>query len=79
MAFDATMLSRVAHGAGNSLYLYKTADPIATVNASGYFNAVSDQFFQHDVIICTSSTGGTVVTGLVLITSATRAVPVTSK
>ena len=77
MALTASSLFRVA-GADPSLWLYKTADAIATVTGSGYFNTLTDQLKQHDVIIVVGSTGGTATVDVIAITSATGAATVTS-
>ena len=50
MALTAANLQKVA-GADQQLWLYNTADAIATVVASGYFNAVTDNLKQNDVMI----------------------------
>ncbi len=52
-----------ASKAGNSvaLYAYSTADTVATVNTSGYFNDLSDVLSIGDIILVRSSTGGTQV------------------
>jgi uncharacterized phosphosugar-binding protein len=77
MALDATKLFRVA-GADPSLWIYKTADAVATVTASGYFNALTTQLKQHDVIIVVGSTGGTATVDVTCVTSATGAATVTT-
>ncbi len=42
MAFTPATLSRVGgQGAGNSLWIYKTADTLATVDGSGYFSTAA--------------------------------------
>jgi hypothetical protein len=62
MAFSTTGF--VNYGGGKKgdspgLYGYSTADTIATVNTSGYFNDLSDTLAVGDVILVRSSTGGT--------------------
>jgi len=44
----------VASKRGNapSMYTYKSADAIATVNTSGYFNDLSDTLAVGDIIFC---------------------------
>ena len=62
MAFDKTGFTTYgASKSGNavSLYGYSTADAIADVNTSGYFNSLSDTLEVGDVILCRTSTGGT--------------------
>ena len=52
MAYAASGLYQVGPG-GNAprLWMYSTADAIATVNTSGYFNSASDLLQVRDVII----------------------------
>lgn len=77
MALTASTLYKVA-GANPGLWLYQTADAIATVTGSGYFNAVTDNLKQFDVIIVTSETGGTPKVDTIIVTSATGAATVTT-
>lgn len=77
MPFTANTLFKVA-GANPGLHLYKTADAIATVTASGYFSTVTDNLRQHDVIICVSETGGTAKVDVLAVTSADGAATVTT-
>jgi len=72
MAFNATGFATIgASKAGNapSLYAYSTADTIADVNTSGYFNTLSDNLSVGDVILVRSSTGGTQALTLVYVAS----------
>lgn len=77
MALDATKIVKIA-GADNSLFLYTTADAIATVTASGYFDGVAGNLKQYDIIVVTSSTGGVVAVDVLVVTSATFATTVTT-
>jgi fructoselysine-6-P-deglycase FrlB-like protein len=77
MPFTASTLYKVA-GANPGLHLYKTADAIATVVASGYFSTVTDNLRQHDVILVVSETGGTPKVDVVAVTSADGAATVTT-
>lgn len=77
MALTATALFKVA-GANPGLHIYKTADAIATVVASGYFNSVTDNLRQWDVIIVVSETGGTPKVDVITVTSADGATTVTT-
>lgn len=55
MAFSSTGLNVMgASKKGNapSMYTYASADAIATVNTSGYFNDLSDTLAVGDVIFC---------------------------
>jgi hypothetical protein len=72
MAYLATGFSTVAASkAGNSpaIYAYKTADAIADVNTSGYFNTLSTTLSVGDLIYCVTSTGTTAVATLVYVLS----------
>lgn len=77
MPLTAASLWRIG-GADPSLWIYKTADTIATTTASGYFNGVTDMLKQHDVIMVVSETGGTAKIDNVIVTSATGAATVTT-
>jgi len=77
MALDLTALDRVA-GATRGLFMYRTADTIATVNTSGYFNNATAMLRQFDVILVTSDTGGTAKIDVLTVTSATDATTVTT-
>lgn len=77
MALTASTLFKVA-GANPGLHIYKTADAINTVTGSGYFNAVTDNLRQHDVIIVVSETGGTPKIDNIFVTSADGAATVTT-
>jgi len=62
MAFDLDGLYQIGPG-GNSprLWIYSTADTIASVIAADYFLAHKDQITLNDVFLVISSTGGTPV------------------
>lgn len=77
MALTASALYKIA-GADPGLFIYKSADAIATVAASGYFNSVTDNLKQFDVIIVVGSTGGTATVDVLIVTSATGAATVTT-
>jgi hypothetical protein len=72
MAYSSTGFSTVAASkAGNSpaIYAYKTADAIADVNTSGYFNTLANVLSVGDLIYCVTSTGTTAVATLVYVVS----------
>jgi hypothetical protein len=72
MAFAASGLGVVAaskKGNAPSIYTYQTADTIADVNTSGYFNDISDTLAVGDLIYCVTSTGGTRVSTLTQVLS----------
>ncbi len=52
-----------------SLYAYTTADAIADVNTSGYFNALANTLAVGDVIFARTSTGSTQVLSIVYVAS----------
>ena len=51
MAFNAANLTQLAHGNGFKLWVYSSADAIATVNSAGYFNDSATMLTVRDVII----------------------------
>jgi len=72
MAYSSTGFATIcASKSGNavSLYAYSTADTIADVNTSGYFNDLSDTLQVGDVILCRTSTGATQALSLVYVAS----------
>ncbi len=53
MAFSRDGLYQVGPGGnGPRLWMYQSADAIATVNTSGYFNSASKELGVRDVIFC---------------------------
>ena len=76
MALDRTKLQRIG-GVLPQLHLYDAgADTAATVTGSGYFNLVTDQLRQKDVIIIVGNSAASV--DLCIVTSATGAATVTT-
>ncbi len=72
MAYSSTGLATVnasKRGTAPSIYAYKTADTIATVNTAGYFNDLSDTLEVGDLIYCVTSTGSTAVSTLTQVLS----------
>lgn len=68
-------MERMAGGL-QQLFLYNgAADAIATVAASGYFNAMKDELGAGDVIMCVCGNNATIDNAVV--TSARGATPVT--
>ena len=51
MAFSASGLTRVGGDSNGSLWMYTSADAIADVNTSGYFNDASNMLDVRDLII----------------------------
>jgi hypothetical protein len=56
-------------GSAPIMWGYKTADAIADVNTTAYFNSVSDIVNVGDLIYCVTSTGSTIVATLVYVVS----------
>lgn len=76
MALDRTKLQRIG-GVLPQLHIYNAgADAIATVTGSGYFNLVTDQLRQGDVIIVLGSALTTI--DVIFVNSATGAATVTT-
>jgi len=74
-AFSAANMNRVQVGTV-TLWVYKTADAIATIVASGYFNGVSDLLNNGDVIIASDTNVPTI--DMLTVTSADGAATVTT-
>jgi hypothetical protein len=77
MSFQTENLIKLA-GAEPGLWIYRDTDAIATIVASGFFNAATDNLKQNDVILCVGSTGGTRTIDVICVTSATGAATVTT-
>lgn len=78
MALDATKLKKIAGAGDQNLFVYQSTDAVATIAGSGYFNSVTADLKQYDIILCVGSTGGTQTVDVVVIKSATGAATVTS-
>tara|TARA_A100001201_G_scaffold26739_1_gene29535 strand:- start:1344 stop:1592 length:249 start_codon:yes stop_codon:yes gene_type:complete len=77
MALDATNLKKIA-GAGNqNLFVYQSTDAVGTIAGSGYFNSVTDDLKQFDIILAVGATGGTATVDVLIVSSATGAATVT--
>lgn len=74
MAFSENNMKRLNVG-DSAMYVYKSTDSIATVAASGYFNAYSASLQQGDVIMVVDTDATTV--DLCAVSSATGAATVT--
>ena len=77
MAYTATTLFKVG-GANPGLWIYKSADAISSIIASGYFNDATNELKEHDVIIVVGATGGSETVDVIVVTSATGAATVTT-
>jgi hypothetical protein len=51
MAYSASGLHRIGGASGVNLWIYQTADAIATVNSAGYFNSSANMLNVRDLII----------------------------
>lgn len=77
MPFDLKGLNRldqlgnVGNNAPPSLWTYATPDTHATVIAAGYFNAQAAYMRVGDIIIAITSTGGTPVARMYVVTGQT--------
>ena len=49
MAYSASGLTRVGGDSNGSLWMYRSADAIATVRASGYFNSAANMLGVRDI------------------------------
>ena len=78
MALTATALKLVAGGGGSNLFMYQSTDAVSTIAGSGYFNSVTDNLKQFDIIIAVGATGGTATVDVLVVTSATGASTVTT-
>jgi len=77
MAFSSDDLQKVTQGgAAPSIWSYTSADAIATVNTSGYFNDASGSLKVRDIIYVTDSATPTVYQVIVLSNSAAGVVDV---
>ena len=77
MPLDATNF-RTMHGGGKQLHYYSSTDALATIAASGYFNAVTARLHQGDVIHVGSGAGGVAALDTLIVGSATGAAVVTT-
>jgi len=51
MAFASSGLTRIGGDSNGSLWMYTSADAIATVNTEGYFNSAANMLNVRDLII----------------------------
>ena len=51
MAFASSGLTRVGGDSNGSLWMYTSADAIADVNTSGYFNSAANMLAVRDLIM----------------------------
>lgn len=75
-AFDATNMNRV-HAGTVTVWAYKSNDLLATIVASGYFNAFTEQLRQGDTILISADLDGTPARDSAIVSSADNAATVT--
>ena len=51
MAYSASGLARIGGDSNGSMWMYTSADAIATVNTSGYFNSAANMLSVRDLIM----------------------------
>ena len=51
MAYSASGLARIGGDSNGSLWMYTSADAIATVNTSGYFNSAANMLAVRNLVI----------------------------
>ncbi|MGI9493085.1 MAG: hypothetical protein ACR2QF_11865 [Geminicoccaceae bacterium] len=78
MAYVDADLQTLFGGTAQQLHAYNSADAVATVAGSGYFNNGTNRLRQFDMIMVAGSTGGTATADLLIVTSATGASTVTT-
>lgn len=83
MAFNTRQLARIggtglSSGESRSIFALATTDSLATVMASGYFNAGTKRLRKGDIIHVMASQGGTVEHATLQVSSATGAATVTT-
>jgi hypothetical protein len=74
MAYAPKNLSALAYANGFTLWHYKTTDLPAEVDTAGYFNGAATMLRSGDFIMANTNTGGTVQSGMFIVTSNTGTV-----
>lgn len=77
MALTSSELKKVG-GASPAIWYYKSADAVGTISASGYFNSVTNNLKQFDIILVVSATGGTAAVDVLTVSSTTGNATVTT-
>jgi len=60
-----------------TLWLYKSVDVLATIIASAYFDPYVNDLRENDIIMIVSTSGGTQLVDVLVVTSADNVTPVT--
>lgn len=63
----------ISNQAGARLFLYRTADTIGTVTGASYFDNSASRLAVGDIIICSSSYGGTEAVDVLVVDSISAA------
>ena len=69
MAYAPNNLSALTYANGFTLWHYKTADTAAEVDSEGYFNPAASMLRVGDFIFANASVGGTVESGVFIVSS----------
>jgi|TARA_R100000084_G_C4548548_1_gene98985 1-aminocyclopropane-1-carboxylate deaminase/D-cysteine desulfhydrase-like pyridoxal-dependent ACC family enzyme len=77
MALSSSELKKVG-GASPAIWYYKSADAIGAITTSGYFNDVTTNLKQFDIILVVSATGGTAAVDVITVSSTTGNTTVTT-
>lgn len=75
-AFDATNMNRIQAGTC-TLWVYKSADALATIAADDYFNSHTDELRNGDIILALGGLAGTETVDVLAVNSADNAASVT--
>jgi hypothetical protein len=67
MAYNPASLSALSYANGFTLWYYRTPDPAATVDNTGYFNAAASMLRVGDFIFGNCNTGGTIESGVFVV------------
>ena len=77
MALSSSELKKVG-SASPAIWYYKSADAVGTITTSGYFNDVTTNLKQFDIILVVSATGGTAAVDVLTVSSTTGNTTVTT-
>jgi len=67
---DLVLVNQSGVPGSPKIWMYNTADTIATVNTADYFLTANDILTTNDIIFVVSSTGGTPVHSIVIVNAA---------
>lgn len=69
MAYNSSNLSALSYANGFTLWHYKTNDPAADVDTTGYFNAAASMLRVGDFVLANASASGVVESGVLIVKS----------